>query len=194
MNFDTIFIIGPQGSGKGTQARILAEKLNLFYWEMGGVLRNLAKEETDLGRQVSELINNGVLLTDELLLSVFKDRMSAIPLDKGVIFDGVPRRIGQAEFVLKFLKEQGRSNFVTLFIDLPKEESLNRLLARAEKEGRKDDTKEAIEYRLQQYEQDTVPVLDYLKENSKFINIDGKPPVDEVTSAIDQALEGYATT
>ncbi len=145
MNLDTIFIIGPQGSGKGTQARILAEKHNLFYWEMGGVLRSLAKEETPLGKQVKELIESGVLLSDELLLTVVKDRMGIIPADQGVIFDGVPRRIGQAEFLLNFLKEQGRVNMATLFIDLPHEESLNRLLARAEKEGRKDDTKEAID-------------------------------------------------
>ncbi len=191
MNLDAVFLIGPQGSGKGTQARILAEKHNLFYWEMGGVLRNLATELTPLGQEVKELINSGVLLTDDLLLSVFRDRMSVIPNNKGVIFDGVPRRIGQAEFVLSFLKEQGRSKFATLFIDLPKEESMSRLLLRAQKEGRKDDTKEAIAYRLQQYEEDTVPVLDFLKLNSDFITIDGNQPIEKVTLDIEQALAKY---
>jgi adenylate kinase len=192
MHFDTIFIIGPQGSGKGTQARVLAEKHNLFYWEMGAVLRNLATEPTPLGKQVKQLIDSGVLLTDDLLLSVVKERMGTIPLDQGVIFDGVPRRIGQAEFLMDFLRGQGRKNIVTLFIDVPHDESLNRLLLRAEKEGRKDDTREAIEYRLQQYEQDTVPVLDYLRQNSHFITIDGQPPVPEVTASINKALEEYA--
>jgi adenylate kinase len=191
MHFDTIFLIGPQGSGKGTQARILAEKHNLFYWEMGGVLRNLAKEETPLGKQVKDLVDSGVLLNDELLLSVVKDRLGTIPADQGVIFDGVPRRIGQAEFLLKLLKEQGRNNLITLFIDLPYEESLNRLLARAEKEGRQDDTREAIEYRLQQYEQDTIPVLDYLRQNTQFFTIDGRPPIEQVTAAINDALKEY---
>ncbi len=192
MNLDAIFFIGPQGSGKGTQARILAEKNNLFYWEMGGVLRNLAKEDTELGRQVSELINNGVLLSDELLLSVVRDRMSSIPEGQTVLFDGIPRRLGQAEFVLQFLKNNNKSKFVTVFIDLPKEESMARLLLRAEKEGRKDDTKEAIQYRLEQYEQDTLPVLDYLKEHTTFLTIDGQPEVEVVTQAIDQALAPYA--
>lgn len=191
MNLDAVFLIGPQGSGKGTQARILAEKHNLFYWEMGGVLRQLATEQTPLGQEVNELINSGVLLTDDLLLSVFRDRMSAIPSDKGVIFDGVPRRIGQAQFVMSFLKEQGRSKFATLFIDLPKEESLNRLLLRAEKEGRKDDTKEAIEYRLQQYEEDTVPVLDFLRPITDFMTINGNQSIENVTSDIEQALAKY---
>ena len=191
MDFDTIFIIGPQGSGKGTQARLLAKKHNLFYWEMGGVLRELAREQTPLAKQVNDLINSGVLLNDELLLTVFKDRMGNIPAKQGVIFDGVPRRLGQAEFVLKFLREQGRSHMATLFIDLPREASLNRLLRRAEKEGRQDDTKEAIEYRLQQYDQDTVPVLDYLRQNTHFITIDGQPPIEQVTAAIDEALNEY---
>jgi len=194
MNFDTIFIIGPQGSGKGTQARLLAEKHNLFYWEMGKVLRDLAQEQTPLGKQVNELINSGVLLNDDLLLRVVKDRMDVIPVDQGVIFDGVPRRIGQAEFLMSLLREQGRKNLITLFIDLPHEESLNRLLLRAEKEGRQDDTKEAIEYRLQQYKQDTIPVLDYLRQNTNFITIDGKPRVEQVTAAIDDALKEYGTT
>lgn len=189
MNLDTIFIIGPQGSGKGTQARILAKKHNLFYWEMGAVLRNLAQEVSPLGKQVKGLIDDGVLLDDELLLTVVKDRMGIIPTDQGVIFDGVPRRIGQAEFLLNFLKQQGRSKMATLFIDLPHEESLNRLLTRAAKEGRKDDTREAIEYRLQQYEADTVPVLEFLRQNTNFITIDGQPPIEEVGAAINDALK-----
>lgn len=192
MHFDTIFIIGPQGSGKGTQARLLAEKYNLFYWEMGRVLRDLAQEQTPLAKQVNDLINKGVLLGDDLLLSVFKDRMNAIPAEQGVIFDGIPRRIGQAEFVLNFLREQGRADIATLFIDIPREESVNRLLLRSQKEGRQDDTKEAINLRLDQYEQDTVPVLDYLRQNSTFIAIDGRPPVAEVAAAVEEALKQHA--
>lgn len=185
---DAIFFIGPQGSGKGTQARKLAEKLGFFYWEMGGILREEATKDTPLGKKVGELINAGVLLEDDLLLEVFRSRMNEIPAGKGVIFDGVPRRIGQAEFVLRTLKELGRSNLVSVLIDIPKQDSFNRLLKRAELEGRADDTREKIEFRLEQYYNDTVPMLEVMKQQTKFIAIDGRPDIETVTTAIHAAL------
>lgn len=188
MDLNTIFFIGPQGSGKGTQAKILAQTLGFFYWEMGGILRQVAKEDSDLGREVKNLIDQGILLSDELLLKVLVSRLSQIPASQGVIFDGVPRRIGQAEFLMDYLLKQGRKNFVTLFVNLPREESINRLLLRAEKENRADDTREGIETRLQFYERDTLPVLDYLKTKSALFEIDGKPPVEEVTKKINKVL------
>lgn len=191
MNLDAIFLIGPQGSGKGTQGKLLAEKHGMFYWEMGKIFRDITQEDTPLGRELKDLVNRGVLLSDEIIMQVFKERFASIPQDQAVIFDGVPRRVGQAQFVLDALLENGRTKFVTLFVDLPREESLNRLLLRAEKEGRKDDTRDAIEYRLQQYEQDTLPVLDFLKLHSDFIEIDGRPPIEEVTAEVDQALKKY---
>jgi adenylate kinase len=188
MKLDTIFFIGPQGSGKGTQAKILASKLGFFYWEMGGILREVGKTDTELGKKVKELLDRGVLLQDDLLLQVVESKLESLPKDQGLIFDGIPRRVGQAEFLLNHLKEMGKTNFVTVFIDLPKEESLSRLLSRSQKEGRADDTKEAIEFRLEQYEKNTLPVLDYLKKAGEFITIDGRPSVEEVTAAINKSL------
>ncbi len=188
MKLNTIFLIGPQGSGKGTQARILADKLGFFYWEMGAILRSLKNESSDLAKKVTHLIDQGILLEDEILLEVVKQKLSDVAPEKGVIFDGIPRRIGQAEFLLNVLKNQGRTNFVTLFINLPEQESINRLLARAEKEHRPDDTKEKIEFRLKQYTQNTLPVLDFLKNHSDFFEIDGSQNIDEVTQQINQKL------
>lgn len=188
MNLNTIFIIGPQGSGKGTQARILAGRLNFFYWEMGGILREVAKENTELGQMVKGLIDSGALLTDDQLHKIVDDRLSQIPANKGVIFDGIPRRLGQAEYLLNFLKKQRRENFCSLFVNLPREESILRLLKRAKIEKRADDTKEKIELRLKQYEEDTVPVLDYLKNKTDFFEIDGLPPIEKVTEKINEIL------
>ncbi|MCL5666673.1 MAG: nucleoside monophosphate kinase [Patescibacteria group bacterium] len=189
MELNTIFFIGPQGSGKGTQAKILAGKLDFFYWEMGGILRQVAQENTELGSRVKSLVDSGVLLSDEQLYEVVDSRLSQIPADKGVIFDGIPRRIGQAEHLMDFLKKQGRTYFTTLFVNLPKEESLSRLLKRAKIEKRADDTKEKIEFRLQQYEKDTLPVLDYMMKETSYMEIDGSPAVEEVTKEIDRLLE-----
>lgn len=188
MQLNTIFFIGPQGSGKGTQARVLAKRLDFFYWEMGGILREVAKEDTKLGREVKNMVDNGILLPDEKLFEVVSFKLKQIDSHQGVIFDGIPRRVGQAEFLMDFLQKQGRDNFTTLFIDLPKEESLNRLLLRAKQENRADDTQEVIEKRLQQYYEATLPVIEYLKQKTKFIEIDGRPPIEEVTEKINQAL------
>jgi adenylate kinase len=185
---DAIFFIGPQGSGKGTQARKLSEKLAFFYWEMGGIIRQTAQQDSELGTRAKDLHDRGVLFPDEILLEIFKSHMDEIPLDTGVVFDGIPRRVGQAHYVLDVLNNQKRTNLVTIFLDLPKEDSVSRLLKRAEVENRADDTKEKIEFRLDQYYHDTVPVLDLMREHTTFITIDGRPSIDEVTKAINTAL------
>jgi len=184
MNLNTIFFIGPQGSGKGTQAKMLARQLDFFYWEMGGILRDVAAGKSILGIRIKQLIDAGILLQDDDLYQVVKMRLNEIPISQGVIFDGIPRRLGQAEFLLGFLKEQGREDFTTLYVHLPKEESMKRLLKRAELEKRADDTAEKIEFRLRQYEEETVPVLDYLKQHTNFIEIDGRPEIDAVAKNI----------
>jgi len=184
MNLNTIFFIGPQGSGKGTQAKMLAKRLDFFYWEMGGILREVAAGNSILGIKIKSLIDSGVLLTDEDLYQVVQMKLGELPATKGVIFDGIPRRIGQAEFLLSFLKQQGRENFITLYISLPKEQSVARLLKRGEIEKRADDTKEKIEFRLEQYEKDTLPVLDFLRQNSTFFEIDGQPDIEIVRENI----------
>jgi adenylate kinase len=188
MKLNTIFFIGPQGSGKGTQARVLAKKLNFFYWEMGGILREVAASDSELGKKVKNLIDIGVLLTDDQLYEVVDNRLGESAHDVGVIFDGIPRRVAQAEHLMEFLQKQGRKDFVTLFVNLPREESVARLLKRAEIEKRADDTREKIGFRLEQYEKDTLPVLDYLKQHSQFFEIDGSPSVEEVTKNINQSL------
>ncbi len=191
MDLNTIFFIGPQGSGKGTQAKILAQKLNFFYWEMGGILRSLRSqaETSELAKRVVEQIDAGILLNDATIEEVVRMKLSELPKDQGVIFDGIPRRLGQAEFLFGILKEQGRSAFTTLFVDLPKEESMSRLLLRAATENRADDTREKIEFRLQQYYNDTLPVVDYLRQRTTFFEINGQAGIEAVTEQINHSLQ-----
>ena len=186
--YDAIFVMGPQGSGKGTQAKMLAEKLGFFHWEMGGVLRQERDHRFADGQTVGGIIDSGTLLPDDKLLEVFKKRMGQIPAGQGVIFDGIPRRIGQAQFLINWLHSQGKQNLVTIFLFLPREESLKRLSLRAQIENRADDTLEAMESRLREHNQATVPILGYMKENTKFIELDGQPSIPEVTKEVERAL------
>jgi adenylate kinase len=184
IGYDAIFILGPQGSGKGTQERILAEKLGFHTWDTGKVLREHRDATTVTGETVGELIDRGQLLTDAQLLGVVAPILDAIPADRRVIFDGIPRRPGQARFLLDRLTSGGRTRLATVVIEVPYEESLRRLLLRSEREGRADDTREAIEYRLRQYRSETVPMLPMLQAGTALFTVDGLGTVGEVAARI----------
>ena len=187
MDFKVIFIAGPQGSGKGTQGKKLAERLGFLFWGMGGMLREIAKEGTSLAEQVAAM-DDGTLLPDDLIIEVLKDRLATIPHDQGIVFDGVPRTIGQAEFLIPYLQRENKKFMATIFLDLPREESVRRLMLRAQHESRVDDTPGGIEKRFEYYDAMMTPTLAFLKQETDFITIDGRPSVDEIAKNIDAAL------
>lgn len=186
--YDAIFMIGPQGSGKGTQGEKLAEKLGYFYWEMGAILREEAKKDTPFGQKVKNLIDNGHLLEDEELFRILNTELPEVVKHKRILFDGVPRRVGQGAYLIHYLNQNGFNQFATVFIDVPKEESVKRLLERAHHEFRHDDTPEKIAYRLDVYDQETKPVLKFLEGIGDFYKIDGVGTIEEITQRINQAL------
>ena len=186
MDAQVIFIAGPQGSGKGTQGRKLADKLGFLFFGMGALLREI-QSDIQFGQKIA-LVDRGTLLPDEVIIEILKDRIAKIPPSQGIIFDGVPRRIGQAEFLVPFLRERGYKNFATVFIDLPRQDALKRLSLRAEHESRVDDTHDAIERRFAYYDETMPAVVEYLKRETNFIEIDGRPSVEEVEKNIDAAI------
>jgi adenylate kinase len=187
MNFQIIFIAGPQGSGKGTQGKKLADKLGFLYFGMGAILREIRASDLQMAQQLNAT-DQGTLLSDELIIKILKERLVSVPTSSGIVFDGVPRRIGQAEFLIPFLLGRGYGAMATVFIDLPRGESIKRLAARAQNEQRLDDTTDAIQRRFEYYDQTMPAVIEYLKHETKFIQIDGQPSPDEVEKAVDVAL------
>jgi adenylate kinase len=187
MDFDVIFIAGPQGSGKGTQGKKLADKLGFLFWGMGATLREIKEEHSPIAIQLDG-VDGGTLLPDAIIIEILKDRLPRIPAGQKIIFDGVPRRLGQADFLVSYLREHGYKSMATIFLDLPREESVKRLLLRAKHEDRVDDTPEAIETRFKFYDFEMKPTLDYLRNETAFFDIDGSPSADEVEKSIDAAF------
>ena len=177
-----IILLGPQGSGKGTQGKRLAEKLGIPYLETGQLLRDEVASGSEQGKYLSSIIDKGQLLSDNDINSFMKGKVeAAVQSGQGFALDGYPRRIGQAEFIDPVAKPTH-----VLLIEIPDEESVSRLLLRAEKEGRVDDTREKILYRLEQYHTDTEPLIGYYAGQGILHRIDGMPDIEAVWQAVEK--------
>lgn len=185
-NTDVIFFVGRSGAGKGTQARLLAEKLGFFYWEMGGIIRKEIEAETDLGVEIKDLVNRGLFLDDHRLMRIVESHLDEIPTDKGILFDGIPRRLSQAYYIVGLLRGMGRKDMTTIYIDVSRREAIDRLEARAKSEHRSDDTDLAIARRLDQFDIETMPVVEYFRDVTEFYYVDGRPAIEEVTAEVNK--------
>ena len=188
MKYDAVFMIGPQGSGKGTQGKQLAERIGFFYWEMGGILREEAKKETPFGQKVKALIDEGKLLEDNELFRVLNTELPEVIKQTRLLFDGVPRTVPQGLHLVNYLQQNGYNQFAAVHIDVPVEESVKRLLERAHHEFRTDDTPEKIKFRLDLYDKETKPVLKLMQGIGDLFTIDGVGSVEEISERIDKAL------
>src|SRR5437899_3088029 len=126
----TVIFIGPQGSGKGTQAKKLAERINAIYIGTGSTFRKIAKEDTEFGRYIKSLIDQGMMATDQDVEKIVSEKLANAPESQVVLFDGVPRRLSQAEWLIKFMHAAGKHDVATIYITLPEEEAIKRMAAR----------------------------------------------------------------
>jgi len=202
-----IIIAGPQGSGKGTQAVLLAEKFGLIHCEIGNLLRQAAKEKTPIGEKIAKFINQGKIVPNKITFSLIENFLMEKNLKKGIVFDGFPRRISQLFWLERKLKERKQKIDYFIYLKLSKKEVLRRLSGRRgcpqcgriynlltmppKKDElcddcgvplvvRADDTPAAILKRLENYKTATEPMIAYLKEKKRVIVINGEPPVEEV--------------
>jgi len=175
-----IIIFGPPGSGKGTQSLKLAEKYNLTHISTGDIFRAEIKAASELGLRVKSVIERGELVSDELLVDLLRSAMQKHPEAEGFLFDGYPRTIQQAHDLEELLKEADGAVDIVLALDVDDNELMQRLLKRAQIEGRKDDTEEVISNRLGVYHSQTKPLMDHYAAQGKMERVNGVGSIDEI--------------
>jgi adenylate kinase len=189
-----VLLLGPQGSGKGTQAKLISKTYGVPQISTGDMAREMRELDTELGRKVKEIYDRGDLLSDELIVDMIRDRLSRGDTIPGFILDGFPRNLAQAEALDELLTELDRDLDVVFdFRVADRETLLERMLKRAAEENRTDDTPEAIERRLQIYEEQTAPLVEYYRaKQANVVGIHAERPVDEVFAEIRETLEQVA--
>jgi adenylate kinase len=184
-----VLLLGPQGSGKGTQAKRIGAEYGIPHIATGDTLRTAMEEGTELGRRVRPIVESGQLVPDDLMIDLIRERLNRPDAEAGFILDGFPRTPAQADALDEMLEEIGRPLSVVFEFQVPDEIARERLLKRAELEGRADDMPEAIERRLALYHELTEPLVEHYRLQGNLVGIHGNRPVNEVFAEIQQALE-----
>lgn len=184
-----IVIFGAPGSGKGTQSERIVEKFGVNHISTGEVLRAEIAKQTELGKVADEYISQGQLIPDELIIDILANELDSFVGSNGVIFDGYPRTILQAEALKKMLNERGQDITVMIDLDVPEEELIARLLRRGEQSGRADDNLETIKKRLVVYNTQTAPLKEFYKKEGKYQYINGHASMEDTFTSIVEAIE-----
>ncbi len=168
-----IILFGAPGAGKGTQSNIIREKYNFAYISTGEILRKEIQKGTPLGKQAEELINRGELVSDEIIIGMIRSFIEANK-NRDLLLDGFPRTVKQAEALDEILDSLQKGNAKVVELVVSKDVLMQRLLKRAQIEGRKDDNEQTIRERFNQYDKKTSAVADYYKKKNAYISIDGE--------------------
>jgi adenylate kinase len=186
-----ILVLGPQGSGKGTQAKRIKAMYGIPHIATGDMLREMRDLDTPVARELRAVLDRGDLVDDELMIELIRDRLSRGDTVGGFVLDGFPRTMAQAEALDELLRELGRELDIVFDLQVPKREMLlERLLRRAAEEGRADDTPEVIGRRLELYESETAPLVDYYRTHqANVVGIHADRSVDEVFQEVERSLE-----
>jgi adenylate kinase len=182
-----VIFFGPPGVGKGTQAAIIAERMGWAHISTGDMLRAHVAQGTELGKKAQAIMDQGLLVPDELVIDMLMGRLAELPEDQGVIFDGFPRTLPQARALDDALARRGRAIDLAVNITAPDDVLIERMLGRAKESGRSDDTPEAIRTRLEK-QKPPAELLAHYRDAGKMRDIDGLPPIGQVTAAILAAL------
>jgi adenylate kinase len=187
-----ILLLGPQGSGKGTQAKLISAHYGIPHVATGDMLREAIAAGSELGHQVEPILERGELVPDDLMISLIRERLSREDTSEGFVLDGFPRTMAQADALDAMLREIGRELTIMFELQLSDEGSVARLLRRAQLEGRADDSPEAVRRRLELYHQETEPVIEHYRATGNLVGIHADRSIPEVFKEIQAALDHLA--
>lgn len=180
-----LIFLGPPGAGKGTQAQVLSEALNIPHISTGEILREAIANQTSLGLEAKSYVDRGELVPDQLILNLIRERLGQPDALQGWILDGFPRNVSQAEFLEHLLEELAQHQGCAINLEVPDRILVERLLLR----GRQDDNEETIRRRLQVYREKTAPLIDFYRERGKLHTVKGDRPPSDVSELLKQIVQ-----
>ncbi|HTY05387.1 MAG TPA: adenylate kinase [Gemmatimonadales bacterium] len=183
-----ILLLGAPGSGKGTQGKLLGERLGIPKIATGDLIRAAIKAATPLGVEAKKFYDAGKLVPDSVILGLIQEQLAKPEAREGAILDGFPRTAGQAELVDKTLAAGGHRINHVLLLDVPEEELVTRMLGRAKQEGRADDTPEAIKTRLGVYQRETAPLVAHFAQRGIVHRVPGTGSIDQIGEEIKRII------
>jgi adenylate kinase len=186
-----LLVLGPQGAGKGTQAKRIGAEYELPHVSTGDMFRAAIAAQTELGKRVEPILASGSLVPDDVTVALICERLGEPDAAGGFVLDGFPRNTAQAEALDDMLRGIGRSLDAILFFDLPDSVATERMLRRADEENRPDDTPEVIARRLEIYHSETEPIVEYYRATGKLVPLHAERPIEQVWVEIASALRGF---
>ena len=183
-----IVLLGPPGSGKGTQGAILSERAGVPRVSTGDLLRSAVERGTHLGGQAKRYMEQGLLVPDDIILGLIAEVLASPDAAGGVIMDGFPRTVAQAEAIDALLADRGAGVDRVLSLEVDEDELVRRLLGRAEQEGRSDDTLDTIRQRIAVYWEQTAPLISYYRERGVLVQVPGSGGVEDIAGRMQEAV------
>lgn len=185
-----LILFGPPGAGKGTQSQRIIQHFNLLHLATGDLLRSEIMNQTKLGIQAKMFMDKGELVTDELVIEMLEAKLEELPTKNGVVFDGFPRTITQAQALDKMLSLQNQEINALVALTVPHDELLKRLSSRGLTSGRTDDADlKTIEHRLGIYHKKTIPVIEHYNKQNKYFPIEGVGKIDDISTRLIETIE-----
>lgn len=179
-----IILLGPPGCGKGTQGEILAKRTGMMRVSTGDLLRDAAARGTELGKRAKTFMDKGDLVPDDVIIGLLREVFASPQASKGVMMDGFPRTVAQAEAVDRLLAERKAGVDKVLFFDVPDEELMQRIAGRAKAEGRADDNPESFRQRLVVYRQQTQPLVAFYRKRGNLVDIESVGSIPEIAERV----------
>ena len=187
-----LLVLGPQGAGKGTQAKRIAAEYELPHVSTGDMFRAAIAAGTELGKKVEPILASGKLVPDEITIALIRERLAQPDAGDGFVLDGFPRTVAQAEALDEMLRQIDRRLDAILFFDLPDDVATERMLKRAEEENRPDDTPDVIAERLRTYHELTEPIVEHYRVTGRLVPLHGERTIEEVWCEVQEALARVA--